>query len=41
MGNVNALGAALAAEERDELMEELPKAMQRSSLLLTPLAREA
>ncbi|KAK9906600.1 hypothetical protein WJX75_004761 [Coccomyxa subellipsoidea] len=38
VANVNAAGDALSPEQREAVMQELPKAMPKISLLLTPLA---
>ncbi len=37
----NSLGAAMDEDQREGLMEELGKAMTKTSMLLMPLAREA
>lgn len=38
IANVNAAGDALSPEQREAVMQELPKAMPKLSLLLAPLA---
>lgn len=38
VANVNAAGKLLTAEQREAVMEELPNAMPKIGLLLTPLA---
>ena len=38
VANVNASGEALSPKQREAVMQELPKAMPKISLLLTPLA---
>ena len=38
VANVNAAGDALSAEQKEAVMQELPRAMPKISLLLAPLA---
>jgi hypothetical protein len=40
MANVNAAGELLTLEQRERVMQELPEAMPRISVLLTSLAHE-
>lgn len=41
VGNTNQLGLLLSGDQQETLMQELAKAMTKSSMLLVPLAREA
>lgn len=41
MAAANALGEALSGNQQEVLMQELGKAMTKTSMLLVPLARRA